>query len=85
MRDQDSQGLVKTSVDASIETIHGLPITAGNVDSALASAAKVLAQSYRFAQQDSVPIGPTCAVAEVTPNGAVIYSNSAIHYRRAYG
>ena len=81
MRDQDSQGLVKTSVDSSIETIHGLPITAGNVDSALASAAKMLAHTYTFAQQDTVPIGPMCSVAEVTPNGAVIYSNSAYNYQ----
>jgi CO/xanthine dehydrogenase Mo-binding subunit len=81
MRDQDSQGLVKTSVDSSIETIHGLPITAGNVDSALASAAKVLVHTYTFAQQDTVPIGPMCSVAEVTPNGAVIYSNAAYNYQ----
>ncbi len=81
MRDQDRQGLVQTSVDSSIETIHGLPITAGNVDSALASAATVLAHTYTFAQQDTVPIGPMCSVASVTPDGAVIYSNSAFIYQ----
>ena len=81
MRAQDSQGLVRTSVDSSIETIHGLPITAGDVDGALASAAKVLTHTYTFAQQDTVPIGPMCSVAEVTPNGAVIYSNSAYNYQ----
>jgi CO/xanthine dehydrogenase Mo-binding subunit len=81
MRVQDRQGLVQTSVDSSIETIHGLPITAGNVDSALASAATVLAQTYTFAQNDTVPIGPMCSVADVTPNGAVIYSSSAHSYQ----
>src|SRR3954466_3190898 len=81
MRDQDSQGLVQTSVDSSIETIHGLPITAGDVDSALKSAATVLAKTYTFAQQDTVPIGPIFCVAEVTPNGAVIYSNAAYNYQ----
>jgi CO/xanthine dehydrogenase Mo-binding subunit len=81
MRDQDRQGLVQTSVDSSIETIHGLPITAGNVDGALASAATVLAQTYTFAQNDTVPIGPMCSVAHVTPNGAVIYSSSAHSYQ----
>ena len=54
---------------------------AGNVDSALASAATVLAHTYTFAQNDTVPLGPMCSVAEVTPNGAVIYSSSAHSYQ----
>jgi len=82
MRDQDRQGLVQTSVDsAQIETIHGLPVTAGDVDSALASAATALAHTYTFAQQDTVPIGPMCSVAEVTPNGAVVYTSAAHTYQ----
>jgi nicotinate dehydrogenase subunit B len=81
MRDQDSQGLVQTSVDSSIETIHGLPITAGDVDGALKSAATVLAQTYTFAQNDTVPIGPMCSVADVTPSGATVFSNSYYMYQ----
>src|SRR5262249_41186335 len=48
----------------------------GDVDAALASAAKVVKQSYLFYGQGHMPIGPCCAVADVKPDHATIFSNT---------
>jgi CO/xanthine dehydrogenase Mo-binding subunit len=48
----------------------------GNVDAALGSAAKVVKQSYLFHGQGHMPIGPCCAVADVKPDHATIFSNT---------
>jgi nicotinate dehydrogenase subunit B len=48
----------------------------GNVDAALASAAKVVKQSYLFHGQGHMPIGPCCAVADVRSDHATIFSNT---------
>jgi nicotinate dehydrogenase subunit B len=48
----------------------------GNVDTALASAAKVVKQSYLFHGQGHMPIGPCCAVADVRSDHATIFSNT---------
>jgi CO/xanthine dehydrogenase Mo-binding subunit len=48
----------------------------GNVDVALASAAKVVKQSYLFHGQGHMPIGPCCAVADVRPDHATVFSNT---------
>src|SRR5438552_16141446 len=45
--------------------------TSGNVVPALASAHKKLSASYRFSYMKHAPIGPTMAVADVKPDGAV--------------
>ncbi len=52
----------------------------GNPDSALASAAKVLTASYTINYNSHAPIGPTCCLADVTPQGAVIYTSSQDSY-----
>ena len=48
----------------------------GDVDAALASAAKVVKQSYLFHGQGHMPIGPCCAVADVRSDHATIFSNT---------
>jgi nicotinate dehydrogenase subunit B len=50
----------------------------GNFDSAYADAAKTVSQTYQYAYNGHVPIGPSCAVADVAPDGsgARIFSNA---------
>jgi CO/xanthine dehydrogenase Mo-binding subunit/aerobic-type carbon monoxide dehydrogenase small subunit (CoxS/CutS family) len=66
IREQDSAGQV-VARDA---------INTGNMNAALASAAHVVSGTYAFPYNGHMPIGPACAVADVTPQGAVIYTNS---------
>jgi CO/xanthine dehydrogenase Mo-binding subunit len=49
-------------------------ITVGNVDAALASAAHVVTQSYGWPTTNHSPIGPQATVADVTPQGARIFT-----------
>ncbi|HEX4520165.1 MAG TPA: molybdopterin cofactor-binding domain-containing protein [Gaiellaceae bacterium] len=55
-------------------------VKSGNPDGALASAAKVLTASYTINYNSHAPIGPTCCLADVTPQGAVIYTSSQDSY-----
>ncbi len=48
----------------------------GNADAALASAAHTVAGSFAHHYQGHMPIGPSCCVADVTANGATIWSNT---------
>ena len=48
-------------------TSNNAPVVAGNISAGLASAAKTVAATYSFQNGSRVPIGPACAVAEVTP------------------
>jgi CO/xanthine dehydrogenase Mo-binding subunit len=57
-------------------TSNNAPVVAGNISAGLASAAKTVAATYSFQNGSRVPIGPACAVAEVTPTSAVIYCSS---------
>ncbi len=66
MRAQDSAGQVPARVAAEM----------GDVDKALASAAHVVSQTYTYQYNGHLPIGPSCCVADVTANGARIFSNS---------
>jgi nicotinate dehydrogenase subunit B len=66
MRAQDAAGLA--TVSRTVDT--------GDVDAALASATHVVAREYFYPYNAHVPIGPACAVADVKPDGAVIFSNS---------
>jgi nicotinate dehydrogenase subunit B len=70
MRAQDTAG----KVPAAIAYNHG------NFDTAFASAAKTVSQSYRYHYTGHLPIGPSCCVADVTPNGALIFSNTQDAY-----
>jgi nicotinate dehydrogenase subunit B len=48
----------------------------GDVDAALAGAAHTVSQTYAYHYNGHAPIGPACAVADVTPNGALVMQNS---------
>ena len=66
MRKQDSAGQARAAK----------MVDFGNVDAALASAAHVVQQTYTYHYNGHLPIGPSCSVAEVTPQGARVFSNS---------
>jgi len=48
----------------------------GDPNVAFASAAHVVSGSFAHHYQGHTPIGPTCAVADVTPTGATIWNNT---------
>ena len=50
--------------------------TVGNVDAALASAAHTVSGTFKHHYQGHMPIGPSCSIADVTPTGATIWSNT---------
>jgi CO/xanthine dehydrogenase Mo-binding subunit len=81
MRDLDAAGLAPASVLSPLETVNILPITSGDVDRALGSAAIKLSSTYKWAYNGGMLLGPACALAVVTPNGARIFSNT----QHAYG
>ena len=70
MRDDDAAGKVPARIGAS----------AGNFDSAFASAAQTLQRSYKYHYTGHLPIGPSCAVADVTPSGARVFTNTQDAY-----
>jgi nicotinate dehydrogenase subunit B len=77
MRELDAAG--KTiSVTADLG---GVAVNAGDVDRALASAAHVVAQSYGWPTNIHTPIGPQAAVADVTAQGARIFSGTQGAYQ----
>jgi nicotinate dehydrogenase subunit B len=49
----------------------------GDVDRALENAAHVVTDSFAFSHNALQPIGADCAVADVTPNGAVVFCSSS--------
>jgi CO/xanthine dehydrogenase Mo-binding subunit len=72
MRDFDAAGKAPARIQSD----------SGNVDSAFATApVKIAASRYVHHYTGHMPIGPSCAVADVRSNGAVIYSNT----QNAYG
>ncbi len=70
MRDFDSAGQAPAAIVGQ----------RGNVDSGLASAAKVVSGTYRYHYQDHGVIAPSCVVADVTPDGALIFSGTQYAY-----
>jgi CO/xanthine dehydrogenase Mo-binding subunit len=77
MRALDAAGkTVTTRTD-----LGGVAFNAGDVDGALASAAHVVAGTYAWPTNAHTPIGPQCAVADVTPNGARIFSGTQGAYQ----
>ncbi len=66
MRSQDSAGLAHQAYQQNV----------GNVDAGLKSAAKTVAATYMFAYNGRMPIGPCCAIADVTPTRVTIFSNT---------
>ena len=55
--------------DTNTTTRPGTPTLVGNVDSALASAAKKVTATYKFAFNGHMSIGPTCALADYKRTG----------------
>jgi CO/xanthine dehydrogenase Mo-binding subunit len=53
----------------------------GNFDSAYAAAPTKLSASYKIHYQGSMAMGPECCVADVTPAGARIFSNTQNAYQ----
>jgi CO/xanthine dehydrogenase Mo-binding subunit len=70
MRDDDSAGKAPARI----------AVNQGNFDSAFASAAHTVQQSYKYHYTGHLPIGPSCCVADVTPQGARIFSNTQDAY-----
>ncbi len=62
--------------DASGQTTLVPYFSIGNVDTAIAGAAHTVAQTYSMEYNGHFPIGPSCAVADVTSSGARIFCNS---------
>jgi CO/xanthine dehydrogenase Mo-binding subunit len=50
-------------------------VNTGNISAGLASAAHTVSATYSYAYQGHVPIGPACAVADVTSQGAYVLGN----------
>jgi CO/xanthine dehydrogenase Mo-binding subunit len=71
MRAFDSAGKAPARIAAST----------GNVDTAMASAAKTFVGTFTYHYQMHAPIGPNAAVADVTPTGAIIWT----HVKDGYG
>jgi CO/xanthine dehydrogenase Mo-binding subunit len=80
MRDDDSAGLAPAQVLSAADTVHSLPITSGDVDKALASAATKLSQTYKFHWNGGMLLGPSCALADVTASGARVFSGTQDAY-----
>jgi CO/xanthine dehydrogenase Mo-binding subunit len=77
LRALDSAGkTIMTRVD-----LGGVSFNAGNVDAALASAAYTAGGTFGWPTNIHTPIGPQCAVADVTPQGARIFSGTQGAYQ----
>ena len=74
MREDDSAGLAVASPGSIGAEYGGVFGPVGNVDTALASAAHVVSQSYGYPYQLHGAIGPQVAVADVTPAGARVFT-----------
>jgi nicotinate dehydrogenase subunit B len=70
MRDQDSAGKAPARI----------VVNSGNFANAFKSAAHTVTQTYKTHYTGHLPIGPECCVADVTPNGARIFSNTQDAY-----
>jgi nicotinate dehydrogenase subunit B len=66
--------------DAAAQAPARTQVLQGDVDAATRSAARTVSASYAYHFQAHVPIGPSCAVADVTPSGAVVFANTQDAY-----
>ena len=73
-RDVDSAGKIAATLNAA---------TKGNVDAALASAAHTVSGTFMHHYQGHMPIGPSCAVADVQDDHATVWSNTQNIYNCA--
>jgi nicotinate dehydrogenase subunit B len=70
--DQDLYGAVRRSKLIKTDVV----TNSGNVDSALANAAKILEATYTYPVQLHAMLGPSCAVADVRDGRATVWSGS---------
>jgi len=68
MRSQLAAGQAVTSNNAAINV--------GSIPAGLAAAAHTVAAEYSYQNGSRVPIGPACAVADVTSSSAIVYCSS---------
>src|SRR5262249_35196994 len=80
-----NRGTQRRSQGAGGQTTPGRYSNLGNVDSAISGAAHTVSQTYSMQYNGHLPIGPSCAVAEVTPDGARIFSNTQDAYNSRGG
>jgi CO/xanthine dehydrogenase Mo-binding subunit len=78
MRADAAAGKADTYSPSSPDFQHNVNPT--QVDAALKNAAHVVTASYRYQFNGHMPIGPTCALADVKPDGALIFSNTQDAY-----
>ena len=69
------------ALDSAGKTVQSYRLANGDVNTALASAAKVVSASYAWPSNIHTPMGPQCAVADVTPSGVRIYSGTQGAYQ----
>ena len=67
MRAQDAAGLTTNVIKVSV---------GGDVNAALASAAKVVSATYSYSYNSHSPIGPNCAIVDVGPTSARVFSST---------
>jgi CO/xanthine dehydrogenase Mo-binding subunit len=76
MRALEAAGKVVTTGSSAAPEDFNYNINPTNIGPALASAAHVVSASYSFPYNGHMPLGPLCVIADVTPNGALLFSNS---------
>ena len=68
------------SLDAAGQAPARVQFLSGDIGGAIAGAAHTVAQSYAYHYQGHMPIGPSCAIGDVTPNGAIVLCNTQDAY-----
>jgi nicotinate dehydrogenase subunit B len=68
------------ALDAAGEVPAKHSVDRGNVDSAISGAAHVVSQNYAYHYQGHSPIGPSCALADVTAHGAIVMQSTQNAY-----
>jgi nicotinate dehydrogenase subunit B len=63
-------------LDATGQIPAAISMNIGNFTAAMATAAHTVSATFKYHYNGHTPIGPSCALADVTPNGATIYSNT---------
>jgi CO/xanthine dehydrogenase Mo-binding subunit len=67
--------------DAAGQAAARLQVNDGDVDAAIAGAARSVSASYAYHYQGHMPIGPSCAVADVTADAALVCANPQDAFR----
>jgi len=80
-RAQDSAGQAVAARAVAPASDFNYNINPDKVDAALASSAKTVSATYKYHYNGHLPIGPSCCVADVTPDGALIFSNTQSVYQ----